>query len=206
LFRRILGNVVAGKIWSVSGDKFEELAPTINTLTAMLNCLVVVPDDHELDALVRRARLCIMETFMMCMLEGNTMAADPDRAMGGIQSINLFLELVDDARWQELKHETLDSRWARFQATYLSASPEVLAKKHKASAKKLKKICQDGIKISADLSGGEMCANCHVLEASLQNGLKLSKCARCQQIKYCSRTCQAEHWKRAHKKLCAKTS
>jgi hypothetical protein len=204
LFRRILDDVVTGKIWSVSGQKFFELAPTINTLTAMLNCLVVVPDDHELDALVRRAKMCIMETFMTCMLEGNTMA-DRARTMGGMQSINLFLELVDDACWQELKHETLDSRWARFRATYLSASPESLAKHHKAKAKKLKKMCQDGLKI-ADLSGGEMCANCHVLETSLQNGLTLSKCARCQQIKYCSRTCQGEHWKRAHKKLCAKIS
>jgi hypothetical protein len=207
LFRRILDNLLAGKLWSVSGQKFDELAMTIDTLTRMLNCLVVVPDDHELDALVRRARMFIVETLGTCLCEDLvTIAAYPDLAMRGMQSIDLFFCLVDDARWQELKHETLDMRWARFQATYLSASPEVLAKEHNDLSKWLRKHCQEGLKKSADLSGGEMCANCHVLETSLQQGLTLSKCARCQQIKYCSRTCQAEHWKRVHKKLCGKKS
>jgi hypothetical protein len=194
LFRRILDRVLSGQIWSVSGQKFEELAQTINTLTAMLNCLVAAEDSEELDALVRRARLCILETCMTCLSEEVVTPISAGRYI-------LFLDLVEDSHWQELKHETLDSRWARFRATYLSKSPDAMAKDHKEKSKMLKKKCQDEL---FDLPGGEMCANCHVLETSLQNGLKLSKCARCQQIKYCSRTCQSEHWKRVHKKQCGK--
>jgi hypothetical protein len=200
-FRRILDRVLSGQIWSVSGQKFEDLAPTINTIRAMLNCLVVPDDSEELDALVRRARMCIMETCTCLSEEAMTTIADSDSFMEEIQSL---LEFMDDYHWQELKHETLDSRWARFRATYLSASPEVWAKENKEKSKTLKNFCQDGLKNWADLSGGEMCANCHVLETSMQNGLKLCKCARCQQIKYCSRTCQSEHWKRVHKMQCGK--
>lgn len=48
----------------------------------------------------------------------------------------------------------------------------------------------------------EMCANCFVLETDLPRGTTLSQCSQCRVAKYCGRDCQAEHWKKEHKKQC----
>lgn len=40
------------------------------------------------------------------------------------------------------------------------------------------------------------CANCG------EPGSKLSRCSQCKAVKYCSRDCQVEHWKKEHKRVC----
>ena len=48
---------------------------------------------------------------------------------------------------------------------------------------------------------GRVCSNCSALEGS-ENAPKLSACARCGLVLYCSRDCQRAHWKASHKQLC----
>ena len=48
------------------------------------------------------------------------------------------------------------------------------------------------------------CANCGARE---DDDTKLSNCARCGLVAYCSKPCQAQHWKRkptGHKFFCVK--
>ena len=42
------------------------------------------------------------------------------------------------------------------------------------------------------------CANCTKLLP------KMNQCSRCKMVKYCSRDCQALHWKKVHKSSCVK--
>uniref|UniRef100_A0A7S0C6D5 MYND-type domain-containing protein n=1 Tax=Proboscia inermis TaxID=420281 RepID=A0A7S0C6D5_9STRA len=45
------------------------------------------------------------------------------------------------------------------------------------------------------------CANptCGTIETKIK---EFHKCSKCNRVAYCSRTCQAHHWKPSHKKLC----
>ncbi len=45
------------------------------------------------------------------------------------------------------------------------------------------------------------CANprCDELEVKVK---VFAKCSRCKKVAYCSRGCQADHWKLSHKKRC----
>jgi len=45
------------------------------------------------------------------------------------------------------------------------------------------------------------CSNCHLPEGS-RGAPKLSACARCGLVVYCSRECQRTHWKAGHKQHC----
>ena len=64
----------------------------------------------------------------------------------------------------------------------------------------LEQILEIGAPLSA-VAGGVAaekpmpCANCGKPEAA-------NRCGRCQSIVYCSRACQASHWKSGHKKMC----
>ena len=55
---------------------------------------------------------------------------------------------------------------------------------------------------------GKVCANCFSserfegTEGSSSSTLKLSACARCGLVVYCSRDCQRAHWKANHKQHC----
>ncbi len=35
-----------------------------------------------------------------------------------------------------------------------------------------------------------------------ESAVSLLACARCHLVRYCGRTCQAQHWKKGHKKCC----
>jgi len=47
----------------------------------------------------------------------------------------------------------------------------------------------------------KVCGNCLASEGSASSP-KLSACARCGLVLYCSRDCQREHWKANHKQHC----
>jgi hypothetical protein len=50
------------------------------------------------------------------------------------------------------------------------------------------------------------CANCTQKTTSTitisDNNNKNKRCARCKIVQYCSRDCQAQHWKKCHKQSC----
>jgi hypothetical protein len=208
LFQRSLKRIISGAIWfDNSRSKPDMLGPVVHYLKAAMNCLVPVPDDIETDALVRRARMCIMEAFMVSMMgEVTVLAANPERSAVLIGEINMLLDRIDDGNWQALKSESDNDRWARFQQVYPFSKKHVEAERA-LLAKKVKKndYYYKQLKQGPDMSGGDMCTNCHVLEANLQLHSKLMKCAGCRQIMYCSRSCQMEHWKKIHKKQCSRS-
>ena len=105
------------------------------------------------------------------------------------------------SNWRARPHETAEASWQRFERSCLHTVLD--SKYYEDRAKKIQKGTQSYLKSTANLSGGEMCANCYILETSLDNS-KLLKCSQCRQIKYCSRECQREHWKKAHKEHCKK--
>jgi hypothetical protein len=57
--------------------------------------------------------------------------------------------------------------------------------------------------IDASFSAGlQKCANCDKHECSLGGENHLMRCSNCHKVKYCSKDCQREHWKKAHKDQC----
>ena len=48
----------------------------------------------------------------------------------------------------------------------------------------------------------KVCSNCFTPKGSVSCALKLSACARCGLVVYCSRDCQRAHWKANHKQYC----
>jgi MYND finger len=46
------------------------------------------------------------------------------------------------------------------------------------------------------------CANCHKHQAFMAAGEHVKWCSRCQCVRYCSRRCQAEHWRDGHRRVC----
>jgi hypothetical protein len=51
-------------------------------------------------------------------------------------------------------------------------------------------------------AGNQKCANCYKPECFLGEGNHLMRCSNCHKVKYCSKDCQREHWKKAHKDQC----
>jgi hypothetical protein len=202
LFHRILRRIISGEIWSqgANSSRFEDLGPVGIFLMDFMNCLAPLPCDRETDALVRRARSSLLESHMTSLLsEVMVLAQSPESAQTHISHMEHVLELMDeDGYWKELKKESPSNKWLRFSRLYLQGGRVDYQK----IAKSIKKANQKSVK--KDLTEGEMCACCFVLESNLQ--CKLLKCSRCRQIKYCSGECQKEHWKKAHKKQCKKAT
>ena len=58
------------------------------------------------------------------------------------------------------------------------------------------------IKKKPSASTDEGCGHCGGAASSSLPGGKLSKCARCGTVAYCSKDCQRAHWKAGHKQFC----
>jgi hypothetical protein len=201
LLRRQLRRVISGETSCTPGSTmtFEEMAPVVNFLNSFLHCLSPVPWDREIDSLVRRARPVIAKSFKTVMknkMEIAAMAQNPERSDAGKNAIHGVLFLMDHLK--DLHRESEDARWQRFHNRYLvhEANP----KDGKGLSKSLLKGYKKVVKSSTNLTQGEMCANCYVLEKTLHE--KLLKCGQCRLIKYCSQECQKDHWKKAHKQQC----
>jgi len=63
-----------------------------------------------------------------------------------------------------------------------------------------KVILREQFSEGAPVSSTSSCARCGVA------GPVLKACARCKAVVYCSRECQAAHWKAGHKGSCSKSS
>jgi hypothetical protein len=81
---------------------------------------------------------------------------------------------------------------------------EAALSEHDSDRKTERRAAKERLKRTAKRTFGkdEVCANCHVLESTMEEGETLSKCGWCKQVTYCSRECQKLHWKKAHKKEC----
>jgi hypothetical protein len=202
LFHRILRLIISDEIWSqgASGSRFEDFGVINKFLKDFMHCSAPLPSDRETDSLVRRARSSLLERYtMLLMNEVMFMEQNPEKTEIIISTTTLVLELMDEERsWRLLKNESPSNSWNRFSRNCLLIydDPDI----YKKRAETTKKNKQNHLK--KKLTRGEMCANCFVLENDLQR--KLLQCSRCRQIKYCSRDCQTDHWKKTHKMLCKK--
>ena len=52
-------------------------------------------------------------------------------------------------------------------------------------------------------AGAKECSYCGRVPGA-HMGQRLSRCARCKQVRYCSKECQLNHWKAGHSKQCVK--
>lgn len=181
LFRRCQRRVISGEAWTRPRPNFmEDSGPVVRFSLAMLHCLCPVPDDRDLDAQVQTSSKRISDLLCKFIEREAIMESN---AMVAIKGTKYLLELMGEARWQELKLESDAERWERFRDYYLTGlSP---AAERKRVAKDLKDTFSSSVKQVTDLSLGEMCANCFVLDSDHEKatGSKLSKCARCGQIK-----------------------
>jgi hypothetical protein len=192
LLRRVLRRVVVGEMSCTPGAimSLEELKRVHNFFIAFLQCLSSLPWDRDIDSLLQRARSVVAESLTTIIIN--------ERTSELVNTANKVVLLM--LQWKELHQESEEARWQRFHSRYLvrDANPD--------SNKELSKIIWKGnkklVKASTNLTQGEMCANCYVLENTLDE--RLLKCGQCRLIKYCSRECQREHWKKAHKKQCKK--
>jgi hypothetical protein len=103
---------------------------------------------------------------------------------------------TDASQWAGLTNASDRQRRQRFEAAL---------SEHDSGRKTSRRGTRKNIRNAAEQNYGkdEMCAYCYVLESGMQEGETLSKCGWCKQVTYCSRECQTEHWKTAHKKECA---
>jgi hypothetical protein len=197
LLLRVLRRVISGDFSSTTATTmpFEEIFPVANFLIGFLHCLSPVPWDRDIESLVRRAHAALTASFLATMTsERAAMAQNPERSSAGLTVINELSFLLD--HWKELHQESEEARWQRFHRRYLSH--EARPDDNKGLSKTILKAQKKQVKSTTNLTQGEMCANCYVLEKTLHE--KLLKCGQCRLIKYCSRECQREHWKKAHKK------
>ena len=101
---------------------------------------------------------------------------------------------MQDVTWKNLKCETRDQHWQRFEQCYLC--DEV-----RSAYTNIRTDFYRHLKKEHEIKD-EMCANCFVLEKNFDEDKKLLICTRCKQIGYCSRACQVAHWKKGHKEQC----
>jgi MYND finger len=196
------------------GREIENLAIVV---IEFMICLVPVPIDRETIALVRRAKSALEQALLR-----NKTSDDPflmeNIALGTynfkVQRIKTLI--YNMSVWQQAHYLSDEKRWYYFHDFFLSGGNTLAADRR--LVKDARKSCKKKVKLVAGLQGGEMCANCFVLEKTLleeqeeydegggnnsnSNDGGLMKCSRCLQIKYCSRECQGEHWKKAHKLHC----
>jgi MYND finger len=189
LFRRVLRRIVTGEIHvpGASRSRLDDFEMIGLFLDRFLNCLVPAPINRETKSLVRRARMTLAETIRSC-------PSAPRVQKLRMQKYGVTLDL-----YQDLHSAPDQARWELFNNMYLSAQSG-------AVENNMRKKFMKNEKRDFKVNFGEMCANCFeesLLDESNQTE-GLMKCSQCQQLKYCSRECQLEHWKKAHKKQCKK--
>jgi MYND finger len=181
------------------------MRPIVDFLSRFIECLVPLPVDRETMSLVRRARSVLQESYSNITTQCHTITDIQQR-------YKLFLThqlLCSMEQWHEIHKESEQAQWKRFHDNRLSGLDAASEANTKQFAKNFRKEGRKLLNAQRNLQDGEMCANCFVLEKELldespSQSQGLMKCGKCQQIKYCSKECQREHWKKAHKKQCCK--
>lgn len=154
-------------------------------LDAFLSCLVAPPTDKQTDRLVRNA-LSVLGRHL------------PPSELGLI------------ARWPDLKRESDDDRWNRFEEQYLANDDEESEAREEgegvggtseAPRPPISDVTSPPTTVCAP-PASSACDNCRLLESDLPKGTLLLRCARCRGAAYCGKACQVEHWRQSHKQVC----
>ena len=185
---------------------FERFLTTEAPLTFNILLVVPVPVDRETKALLRRARIALLEPIFEAMssTSPNSTFSLPTDSKTCLQ-IQVANRLISDMnRWTDFSNESEQERWVRytdaFDATLHSVPTE------RRLVKRLWKEQQKAQKAlaSAQDTSRTMCANCFVLRRTFLEECSecMMDCGRYRQLVYCSRACQVEHWKKGHKNRC----
>jgi hypothetical protein len=167
-----------------------DMRATSDFCMAFVNCLTPIPTDRLTEAFVKRAiSQTLVGNYLTPFVLNNQ---NPD-----IRYIyNILINNLDKRSWGDMKEETDQARWDRFAQCLLSVAPD-----RKAQKEARLRVKNHLRKVENKLFDGEMCANCFVYEKRIEDD-NFMKCSQCRQVTYCSRECQREHWKKAHKKQC----
>ena len=195
LLHRVLNRILAGYLLSSQDTHKLAIKSTMWFLVHYTNCLTSIVCDQRTDALRRRAHAYLVETPEVSTL---THIVDLEMRSDALDNVQDAVEYLSDTMWLiRMPSETDDDRWERFQTTYSLDDADAQRQFRRFNRQ------NTNAKLEASVGTNEMCANCFVLEHALEkNGEKLFLCSQCRQIKYCSRKCQREHWKKAHKYKC----
>jgi hypothetical protein len=161
-------------------------------------CLTTLPNDRETNALMRRAYPYFQKAPVASAV---ILALNPDRPKTTTTALYETLCLYFEPKtWNTMKGHSEEQRMKLFNHHYLSVVPHPGT--YKLARRTMKSAIQS--KLEKTIGEGEMCANCYIMESDMVEDQNLMKCAWCRQITYCSRECQRDHWKKAHKKQCKK--
>ena len=197
-FRRVMNACLNLSSLPTVAEVKSELSRLVQFLDVYLHCIVAPPDDPELDDLVQHAHRVLLEISSLVLGEGALQEAgiEPFSDMKKIQ-MERVVSLLQ--QWETLKCQDDETRQQRFEDAWLQPDSHN-AETWAAMTKQSRKIGRKKLRKKINLSDGEMCANCTKLESDL--GCKLVRCGKCKQTKYCSKECQVQHWKKAHRKQC----
>jgi len=208
--KRMLQNSLAlgGNPHVTQQSQYDSHVSCVTYFFMFFHTLTPIPtNDRQLDKLVKRSASTLQRSAQTLFITEDSVNAPPADLLGpdrGPSQIQHFakmtialLQFFDKHGWEQMKRESFDVKWQRLVDSWLHREEELspgtaLAKQYKKEGQNLIKRVVNNL--------DELCANCFVAQSSLN--LRLRRCGRCRQIKYCSEDCQTEHWKKSHKLHC----
>jgi hypothetical protein len=199
-FRGVLEHLVT-LTRSLPSAPREEIGNLLNPLSLIQIVLQICsfsltppPHDPKMDVLVRLAHQTLKEGRpSVAALQDPTV----DQDGFALEDYDELLSHTNAQQWAGLKTLSDLQRRQKFEDALNRHASD-----HKAARRGVRKDLKNAIGKSNGKD--ELCANCYMLESKMDEGEKLSKCGWCKQVTYCSRECQKLHWKKAHKKECAR--
>jgi hypothetical protein len=182
---------------------FDNVSKVNNLLFPFHFCLTPPPTDNESQVLVRLANQTLIQyrSLVVVLLADRIVPNPANRTLDSALTVKMYdtvITLTSDHWGAIWKNESEVDHWERF-AKNFSIGGNVA--EQKKEYKDFRRAGRQYMKYGLERDHGqkEMCANCYGLE---EDGNNLFRCARCRQVSYCSRDCQAQHWKKAHRKHC----
>jgi MYND finger len=232
ILRTVLRRIVAGELWApdpTSGGhcRWSEIEEICDLLKRFMNCLSPLPMDRETKALIRRARIALLQVIVAVTPTNFCLPAQVDDQCIQIHHAHRITACMNIGRRSKImsmhlnQHNGTDSnpKSCRGQVLCLPLDPigdlQRLGEEHetsKTSTATTTCTTSSGKKYNSGRSSNSqdqkqhqrICANCGVSKKQLldQCSGRLMDCSNCLNVAYCSRACQLEHWKTGHRKHC----
>jgi MYND finger len=128
------------------------------------------------------------ELVKLCISNGASAFTTPEVNDSGETMLHLLRS------WSRLQALSANERWQQHLTGCIRHGD---ISEWKQAHKTRRQAVRDESKLSESV-----CANC--LVSGNQVDVMLLACSQCRKVKYCSKECQREHWKKAHKIVCQK--
>jgi hypothetical protein len=163
-------------------------------------CLVPPPSDPEIEVLVSLANHSLEEA-RPAIVAAIQFHNDPNASCVTTEEYDRMIDNTQAESWTCIKHFSVDDRWRILEEGFLSKRQATDINQDRKTARQNAKKSMESFAESL-YGNDEVCTNCFRLESGLEEGEKLMICPLCEQVNYCSRECQKDHWKKFHKKEC----